>query len=435
MSRHLFKRLFHSVFTKLLVIILSAGFVITITLVVGFSVIRFQSMGHFDRNLVLYGEYLTRDLGNPPDYRQAEQIARRTGMAIRFDHPGNGWQTSTFPLSLQLDRAHVRRYQDGIWTGYLRGYAFLRIRHAGGDLIFISPRWAEDRHNAWKVFLAMAAAFFVILAAAYLLIRRVLRPLQPLKAGVEALGAGRLDHRVPQTGYDEFRDLSEAFNTMAKRLAALLANKEQLLLDVSHELRSPLTRLKVQVELIRDDAVRQSLKADVAEMEAMVSTILEEARLRSAAATLKLESTDMAQLVRSLLNDYIDRPPGVVSGSLDPAPIPLDRDKIRMVLRNLIENALKNTPADKPPVRVELLRGQGRLELVVEDQGVGIAESALPRLFEPFFRTDGSRSRKTGGFGLGLSLVKAIVDAHHGTIEISSSPGKGTRVLVALPIP
>ena len=179
MSRHLFKRLLHSVLTKLLVIILSAGFAITITLVVGFSAIRFQSSGHFDRNLVLYGEYLTRDLGNPPDYQQAEQIARRTGMAIRFDHPGNGWQTATFPLSLPLDRARVRQHEDGVWTGYLRGYAFLRIRHAGGDLIFLSPRWADDHQIAWKVFLAMAAAFFVILAAAYLFIRRVLRPLQP----------------------------------------------------------------------------------------------------------------------------------------------------------------------------------------------------------------------------------------------------------------
>jgi signal transduction histidine kinase len=301
-------------------------------------------------------------------------------------------------------------------------------------VIFIATPWAADHENAGIILMAMGVTLSAILAAAYFFIRRVLRPLRTLKSGVEALGAGRLEHRVPQNGHDEFRDLSEAFNTMAGRLSALLKNKEQLLLDVSHELRSPITRLKVQSEFIQDEEIRQNLQADMAEMEAMVSTILEEARLRNTSAALRLESTDMVQLLHSVVDDFKGKAPGVVYAGLDPLTIEVDREKMRMMLRNLIDNAVKNTPHGGKPVVVSMTRGENHLHIVVEDRGVGIAESALPHVFDPFFRTDSSRSRKTGGFGLGLSLCKAVVDAHKGKIDISSRIGQGTKVIAMLPI-
>jgi signal transduction histidine kinase len=432
MHRRRFRRLFHSAFTKLLVIILAAGVAITLTVLVGFSIIRFHSITHLDRNLTLYAEYLTRDLGDPPDFQRGVDIAQKTGMAIRFDHPNHGWQTAGFPTGLLLERAWIRHQEEGVSTGRLRGRVFIRIRHAGGDLIFIATPWAADHENAGIILLAMAVSLSAILAAAYFFIRRVLRPLRTLKSGVEALGAGRLDHRVPQNGHDEFRDLSEAFNTMAGRLSALLKNKEQLLLDVSHELRSPITRLKVQSEFIQDEEIRQNLQADVSEMEAMVSAILEEARLRNTSAALRLEPTDMVQLLHSVVDDFKDQAPGVVCAGLDPLTIEVDREKMRMMLRNLIDNAVKNTPQGGKPVVVSMTRGKNHLHIVVEDRGVGIAESALPHVFDPFFRTDSSRSRMTGGFGLGLSLCKAIVDAHKGKIDISSRLGQGTKVIVML---
>jgi signal transduction histidine kinase len=280
----------------------------------------------------------------------------------------------------------------------------------------------------------MAATLSVILAAAYFFIRRVLRPLRTLKSGVEALSAGRLDHRVPQKGHDEFRDLSEAFNTMAGRLSALLKNKEQLLLDVSHELRSPITRLKVQSEFIPEEEIKRNLQADVAEMETMVSTILEEARLRNTATALKRESTEMLPLLESVVAEFNGREPGVTCSSLEPVTAQVDRDKIRIVLRNLIDNALKNTPAGGKPVVVSIGHEEDKLSIIVKDRGVGIADSAIAHVFDPFYRTDASRSRKTGGYGLGLSLCKAIVDTHNGKIDITSDHGRGTQVTVTLPI-
>ena len=222
---------------------------------------------------------------------------------------------------------------------------------------------------------------------------------------------------------------------MAKRLSEQLTSKEHLLLDMSHELRSPLTRLKVQLEFVPDEEIRESLRADVAEMESMVTAILEEARLRSSAAVLNLEKVELTELIRSVTNDFKDRSPGLVCGALEPVHVQADREKMRMVLRNLLDNALKHTPKGGDPVAISLAKQKNSVDIVIEDYGEGIPEAALPHLFEPFFRSDSSRSRKTGGYGLGLSLCKAVIDAHKGRIDISSVPGKDTRVLITLPLP
>ena len=120
---------------------------------------------------------------------------------------------------------------------------------------------------------------------------------------------------------------------------------------------------------------------------------------------------------------------------LEQVHVQADREKMRMVLRNLLDNALKHTPKGGDPVAISLAKQKDSVEIVIEDYGEGIPEAALPHIFEPFFRSDSSRSRKTGGYGLGLSLCKAVIDAHKGRIDISSIPGKGTRVLITLPLP
>ena len=433
MHRKRFKRLFHSVFTKLLATILVAGIVISLIIGIGFAHIRFHSLSHLDRNLLLYAEYLTRDLGDPPDIDRAKQIARRTGFSIRFEHLDQGWQTGSISDSFQFKRARVRSHGNGVWTGQHRGQFFIRLPHGGGELMFITPHQAGGHENAGKVLTFMAIAMAVVLAAAYFFIRRVLKPLRSLEAGVKEVTDGRLDHRVPQTGSDELRDLAEAFNTMARRLSDLLDSKEHLLLDMSHELRSPLTRIKVQLEFLKDEEVREALRADVAEMEAMVTVILEEARLRTSATALELANIELTELIRSVAEEFKDRSPAIVSDEPEPIEIQADREKMRMVLRNLLDNALKHTPEDGDPVTISVTRKPDSIDIIVQDRGEGIPQDALPHLFEPFFRADASRSRKTGGYGLGLSLCKAIIDAHKGRIDVTSHPGKGTRVAVTLP--
>ncbi len=433
MKPHRVKRLFGSVFTRLLVATLAAGLAITFTVIAGFLVIRFHSETTFERNLLLYAEYLAADLGDPPNEDRAREIARRTGLVIRFDHPDHSWQTGRTPRFFNLDRAWIHHHASGVQMGSSKGHHFVRLTHGGGELTFIASRDAHHGEQALWILAAMAAVIGIILGASYFYIRRILNPLHALKTGVDELGAGRLDHRIAETGCYELHDLAQAFNAMADRLDRLLHSKEQLLLDVSHELRSPITRLKVQLEFLTDADERDSLGSDLAEMEAMVTTLLESARLRHAAAALNLKMVNMGDLIRSLALDFKSRPPGVAPGPLVDEPVRVDPEKMKIVLRNLLDNGLKHTPEGGPAVSISMALKPDCIEIVVEDRGEGIPESAVPHLFEPFFRPDISRSRKTGGYGLGLSLCKAIVDAHGGTIELVSALDQGTRVTVTIP--
>ncbi len=427
------ERLFRSVFTRLLVTTLTAGLAITFTVIAGFLVIRYHSETALERNLLLYTEYLVEDLGDPPDEDRAHEIARRTGMVIRFDRPGQSWQTGPAPRFFNLDRAWIHQHASGLQLGSSKGHHFVRLAHGGGDLTFIATRDAHHGEHAIWILAAMALAMGAILGAAYFYMRRLLYPLHTLKAGVDEVGAGRLEHRIPEAGHGELRDLAQAFNAMAERLSRLLHSKEQLLLDVSHELRSPITRLKVQLEFLDDAEARESLRSDVVAMETMVKTLLESARLRHAAAALNLKAVNLGDLIRSLAADFKDRLPGIALGPLVDDPVAADPGKLRILLRNLLDNGLKHTPSDGPMVSIAMARKPDRLEIVVEDRGEGIPAAALPHLFEPFYRPDVSRSRKTGGYGLGLSLCKAIIEAHGGTIDLVSTLDQGTRVTVGLP--
>jgi signal transduction histidine kinase len=427
------KRLFGSVFTRLLIATLAAGLAITFTAIAGFIVIRIHSQSAFERNLMLYADYLLDDLGDPPDESRARQIARRSGMVIRFERGDQTWQTAPLPRFLNLERAWVHRHPSGLTFGNSKGHHFIRLAHGGGELTFITPRDGHRRELALWFLIIMAVAMITILGLSYLFIRKTLGPLRTLEAGVHEIGGGKLDHRIAEVGPSELRDLAQAFNRMAERLSRLLSSKEQLLLDVSHELRSPITRLKVQLEFIDDAESRESLRSDILEMERMVTNLLESARLRHAAAALNLTAVNLGALIRTLAADFRERPPGVSLGALVDEPVQADPEKMRIVTRNLVDNALKHTPDEGPAVTIAMAQSPEYLEVIVDDRGEGIPAADLPHLFEPFYRPDVSRSRKTGGYGLGLSLCKAIVDAHGGKIAIESTMGDGTRVTVSIP--
>ncbi len=430
MNPETFKRIFHSVFTKLLITIVICGIVITIAIIGGFVHLRKQSLESLDRNLFLYLDYLITELGDPPNLKQAQAVSHRTGMIIQFKSSHHQWKTDDIPATLNINRARIFSRDANRTVGFYRGHHFVQICRGDGHLLFILPWQPEDNKVIAKLFVGLGIFLVLILGLAYFYLRRVLRPIRHLAVGVEKIGSGNLSHRVPLGPDNELRDLAEAFNRMAERLEALLKVKEQLLLDVSHELRSPLTRLKVGLEFIPDGEDRASLSEDILEMERMVTRILDAAKMRKSAAALNLAPIKPADIIRTVWSDFKDRPPGVRVEDLLETELMLDADKIETVLRNILDNALKySSPAGKP-VEVSMSMETNTLKITIEDTGIGIPEEAQPYLFEPFFRVDDSRTRKTGGYGLGLSLCRAIMTAHGGKIEIFSSPGEGTRVVL-----
>src|SRR6185436_11745741 len=227
-----------------------------------------------------------------------------------------------------------------------------------------------------------AMAFIIFLA--YLVLRRSLRPLRALHEGVASLSEGKLDVTVPTQTRDEFGALAAAFNQMVRRISEMLRARDQLLLDVSHELRSPLTRVKVALALLPEGDKRRRIEADVAEMEAMIAELLELERLRGGRG-LRKERLDLVPLLRQVAEGFQDRPPGVQFVAAAPEIwAEVDGEKIRIVLRNLLENAFKYSLADSRPVEVVVKTDEETVTLVVADDGPGLPAEDLHNLFEPF---------------------------------------------------
>jgi signal transduction histidine kinase len=301
---------------------------------------------------------------------------------------------------------------------------------------------------------APAAALFAALGALALasvpLARSIAAPLERLAAAARSFGAGDLRARARLRRPDEIGDVALAFDDMAERTAALALAEKELLANVSHELRTPLARTRVVLELAADgdaEATRgylTEIARDLSELERLVDDVMTAARLDLAAGhagaqgpRLHLRAVPLGELVRAAAARFREAHPDralVVSAAPSLPAVIADPVLVRRALENLLDNARKYSA---PPSAVELRarRLGDRVLVEVCDDGIGIDEADLPRLFTPFFRTDRSRARATGGIGLGLALTRRIVAAHGGTIRVESRPGEGTTVAFTLPAP
>lgn len=428
MSDPLRPALRHSVFARLVAVMSLMGAVV-IAMVGGFYFV-IVIPGIHDALDSVVGPHARAIADMRPDSVTAHRFAERLGMGIRFESPDTTWATA--PDVPTLGAMQQRRTA---WFAHLfvprRAYYIAQVD--GGRYIFargVAEHFSRAHAQMVVLLLALMATVFV---AAYLIIRRALRPLRLLGAGVGALAEGRLDIAVPRQGDDELGLLTDAFNRMARRVHDMVRSRERLLRDVSHELRSPITRLKVALEMLPEGPQQRAMAADVVEMETMVAHLLELERLREG-GVLRREPHDLVALAREAIERTGDRPPGV---RLAVAPgrlvVPVDADGVRTVLRNLIDNAIKYSLPDSRPVEVSLVGGAESAVVRITDDGPGLPEGDLEKAFEPFYRGDPSRSRSTGGYGLGLSICRGIMEAHGGTIAIEPGAGRGATIVLWFP--
>ena len=261
----------------------------------------------------------------------------------------------------------------------------------------ISPRVAHE----WLLVLSLIVMSGVVLTTQAVL-QKMLRPLRVLNDGVTRLGEGDLGVMVPRTTTDEFGRLTDTFNLMAGRVREMITARDRLLIDVSHELRSPLTRMKVALELMPDDTQRARLSSDVVEMEKMISGLLELERLRTGRG-VKLVRQDITPIVREVVATYEDRAPGVRFSTDGERQVPaeVDAEQLRSVMRNLLENAVKYSLADSKTIQVTVAARDDGVLVRVTDDGVGIPREDGERIFEPFFGSTGRGRRKAAGTASG----------------------------------
>lgn len=262
-------------------------------------------------------------------------------------------------------------------------------------------------------------ALLVVTGLAFGMIRHMVQPLHALAQGAEAFRRGEFSHRVPIIHGDEIGDLAQRFNQMAADIQAMLDGKRALLLAISHELRSPLTRARLHAELVGEGASRDALLDELAQMRDLITALLESERLGSGHSALQLGEVDLAALAREQAQPGAELhiEPGLPTLSLD-------RLRVQLCLRNLVQNALRHNDASRGDVQVRLVRDGGGVRLSVRDFGSGVPPEALAQLGQPFYRPDAARTRHEGGVGLGLCLCRLVAEAHGGRLELrNAEPG------------
>jgi two-component system sensor histidine kinase CpxA len=289
-------------------------------------------------------------------------------------------------------------------------------------------------------------ATFISGLICYLLSIYLTQPLRALRMAATSLATGQLSTRVGHfLGHnnDEIAELSYEFNRMAEELETLIYSKERLLQDISHELRSPLTRLQVAIELGRNKTNQLAatefnrMEMECERLNDLISEILEFARLDKTITTLKLESVDIVELLNDVIQDanYEFKKSGtsIEMGKVVPCQLMVDKKLIHRAIENILRNALHYSPPNKPVI-VTVLRYKDKIHLEIKDQGIGVPADQLEKIFNPFYRVDTSREKRTGGYGLGLAIAAQAIKLHYGSILTKNRKNGGLMVRIILPL-
>jgi signal transduction histidine kinase len=326
----------------------------------------------------------------------------------------------------------------------------------GGSLIVLYPsptRGSLGRFSAtlgflqsvwWQFLLAGAIAAVIALVLARWLARGMTQPLRDMAEASRRMETGDYSTRVLTSTRDEVGQLATAFNRMSRELENLEASRRDLVANVSHELKTPITAIRAHLENLLDGVEQpnsQTLEIMLAQSERLgrlVEQLLDLSRLESGDVPLRREPVSLAPLVALVMSEIevacADREVEVVSDLSDDLPtIEADSERVHQVIFNLVDNAVRFTP-EGGEVRIEAHRHNGSVEVSVADTGVGIPADALPRLFERFYRVDPARAREDGGTGIGLAIARSVVEAHGGSIRAESAPGHGSVFTFDLPV-
>ncbi|HEX4925571.1 MAG TPA: HAMP domain-containing sensor histidine kinase [Bdellovibrionales bacterium] len=424
----------HSLYFKLF-LIYGLTF-LAVAAAVGFGFRSQWAEGLHDRvltNLIAYSEYLAADIGTPPSLERAAALRERTQIEIVVRGPGVEWATRPELLGdLQSGRVHVVAPGQRP-RGWFKKPVALRVARGEFELYFVAPPMREHWSNDYNFILTIVLAG-LILFLSYVAIRRVFRPIQWMKEGALAFGDGQWDRRIPVCRDDDLGELARTMNSMAERIGGQFKAMRELLIAISHELRSPLTRMQVALEFVSDQKIRQSLKDDILLLDRMTESLLEKERLERRPDALELRDENLGELLREVAKPYVSRGPGLtVKVPATPVMARIDRSRFSLAIRNLLENAAKFSAEANAPVELVLESAGGPLLIRVRDHGPGIPQDLLLRLGEPFLKADPSRtgSRANGGFGFGLSLSYAILKAHGWNIDVNSGSGGTEFVLSA----
>ncbi len=368
----------------------------------------------------------------PPQTRAAfeRELASRHGLRLTTVDVGATADAPPFTFRRQIEAALSQRLGEAVVLQGVPGAtaAWLDIPLGGHDLRvgFFPDRYAVKLPLATIAVVALGT--FLSLLTALLLVRRITVPLARAAQAAGQVGAGELPEALPETGPAELAELARCFNKMAAEVRELLDNRTTLLAGISHDLRTPMTRLQLNLEMLRDDSGHASPARidravnDLAEMNQLIGGYLELARSTQAATKVRF---DLAVLLRDVAAD---------AGLAWSSPIPCEIEASRLALRQIVTNLIENAQRYGGDTAVELALecGEQWVRVIVRDSGAGIPDDQLEKVFRPFYRLEGSRSQATGGTGLGLAIVRQLAETNGWKVWLANRETGGLEAVLEI---
>ena len=374
-------------------------------------------------------EVARNNTGDRSVLRQIERIIGDPARDVRVDIETRSDTSMAMPMGGAMRMNHrMHAMHDSMMGGRRDSVELtLSIPLANSDWLNVRTLFRQPGLQiSLRALVPLVLMVIAVILVVWWTVRRVVRPVRALAAGADRLGRGLDATPLVATGPMELRDTTRAFNRMQDRLTRFVAERTRMLVALSHDLRSPLTAMRLRIEMLDETEDSDRLRALIAEMQAMVEATLDFARGEAQAEIAA--DIDLAALLAELAGDAGD---DLVTLASPPSVRILARPQsLRRALRNLIDNAVGYGGS----ATISLKREAGTAIITIADRGPGLPEDQLEAVFEPFARHEPSRSRETGGVGLGLAITRTIVQGHGGTVTLRNLPEGGLEARVHLPV-
>jgi len=399
-----------------------------------------------------YLENVLEDLQYPPTQERAEQLVSSMPFDMKIIGSDIDWSShQEFPnldvLSFESRNWDLIQIKTDIEIGqdtYIEGgefarymnRSFLKVPYGDYIVVLVNPKMSQAVHTTF-LFETFLAISLLILLIAFLVVQKMISPIQTIQDGTTRIGSGELQHRITVKQKDELGILAKEINLLAKNVQDMLEAKQRLNLGVSHELRSPITRARLQIEMLEQSQHKEELLNEINAMETIISNLLDSEAINYGHKKLDLKTFHIESKIKALISKapYLENIQTSISSDINNLEIEADEVLFEVMLKNVLENASRFTPSNRALIELTLeeINSQS-IHITIRDFGPGFNKDDLEKVTEPFFRTSQSRSRESGGFGLGLYLSKQIVLAHAGFLKIKNHPDQGAVVSVELPL-
>ncbi len=408
-----------SLFFQIYALIIASLAIATVILV------TLTGLGRFDQRDPMrkqFGQMIGLLLSPEDNPRNVQHVVRRMSRAFRSDVSVYGADrrliaSAGSPLPYNTEAREPRGFRSGTRTVVLNTPENMRV------IVRSQTRQKNQRQSVALIIILIAAA---VGAAAYPATRTLTRRLTALKDGMETWSGGALSTRVTVEGQDEIADAARTFNMAAARIEELVASQRNLLANASHELRSPLARLRMAIEMFEQApsaALKSEIVQNLSELDELVEEILIMSRLES---RQKTETDDSIELL-SLLAEEGAHFDADVTGT--PATVKGNAKLLRRLVRNLLQNAARH---GEPPLEANVGKAEGHVRVLIRDHGDGIPDGERERIFEPFYRPSG-KAESAGGWGIGLALVRQIATAHGAAVRYEAQKDGGAGFVIDFP--